>query len=177
MRIRTEQSRSRRLLAVLAVSALLTSIFTATATAEPKHDPHDFTLTILHNNDGESQLINAGSGIEDFGGAARFATVVRNEKAAANRGGGGVVLLSSGDNFLAGPEFNASLANGVPYYDTVALDLLGYDAISLQPNAGSQGEYSGLLAIQAFHESRGEGGRDICLIPASAHGTNPASAG
>jgi glycine dehydrogenase len=52
----------------------------------------------------------------------------------------------------------------------------GYDAISLQPNAGSQGEYSGLLAIQAFHESRGEGGRDICLIPASAHGTNPASA-
>ena len=52
----------------------------------------------------------------------------------------------------------------------------GYDAVSLQPNAGSQGEYSGLLAIRAYHESRGQGGRDVCLIPASAHGTNPASA-
>jgi 5'-nucleotidase len=131
MRFQKEQSRLRRLLAVLAVSALVTSTFAATATAAPRHDPHDFTLTILHNNDAESQLINAGIGIEDFGGAARFATVVRNEKAAANRGGGGVVLVSSGDNFLAGPEFNASLANGVPYYDTIALDLLDYDAIAL----------------------------------------------
>lgn len=52
----------------------------------------------------------------------------------------------------------------------------GYDAVSLQPNAGSQGEYAGLLAIKAYHESRGEGHRNICLIPSSAHGTNPASA-
>ncbi|MDJ0663366.1 MAG: aminomethyl-transferring glycine dehydrogenase [Acidimicrobiia bacterium] len=52
----------------------------------------------------------------------------------------------------------------------------GYDAVSLQPNAGSQGEYAGLLAISGYHESRGEGHRNICLIPASAHGTNPASA-
>ncbi|HKK23267.1 MAG TPA: aminomethyl-transferring glycine dehydrogenase, partial [Pseudohaliea sp.] len=52
----------------------------------------------------------------------------------------------------------------------------GYDAISLQPNAGSQGEYAGLLAIRRYHQARGEGHRDICLIPASAHGTNPASA-
>ncbi len=52
----------------------------------------------------------------------------------------------------------------------------GYDAVSLQPNAGSQGEYAGLLAIRAYHENRGEGHRDICLIPSSAHGTNPASA-
>ena len=52
----------------------------------------------------------------------------------------------------------------------------GYAGISLQPNAGSQGEYAGLLAIKAFHEARGEGQRDICLIPESAHGTNPASA-
>lgn len=52
----------------------------------------------------------------------------------------------------------------------------GYDAISLQPNAGSQGEYAGLLAIRQYHESRGDGGRNICLIPSSAHGTNPASA-
>jgi len=52
----------------------------------------------------------------------------------------------------------------------------GYAAVSLQPNAGSQGEYTGLLVIQAYHASRGEGHRDICLIPSSAHGTNPASA-
>ncbi|AIY41772.1 Glycine dehydrogenase [decarboxylating] (glycine cleavage system P protein) [Collimonas arenae] len=52
----------------------------------------------------------------------------------------------------------------------------GYDAVSLQPNAGSQGEYAGLLAIRAYHQSRGEGQRNICLIPSSAHGTNPATA-
>ncbi|ANC02003.1 glycine dehydrogenase [Pseudomonas putida] len=52
----------------------------------------------------------------------------------------------------------------------------GYDAVSLQPNAGSQGEYAGLLAIRAYHRSRGESHRDICLIPSSAHGTNPATA-
>ena len=52
----------------------------------------------------------------------------------------------------------------------------GYAAVSLQPNAGSQGEYAGLLAIGAWHASRGEGHRNVCLIPASAHGTNPASA-
>ncbi|MGE5169842.1 MAG: aminomethyl-transferring glycine dehydrogenase [Rudaea sp.] len=52
----------------------------------------------------------------------------------------------------------------------------GYDAVSLQPNAGSQGEYAGLLMIRAYHASRGEAHRDVCLIPASAHGTNPASA-
>ena len=52
----------------------------------------------------------------------------------------------------------------------------GYDAVSLQPNAGSQGEYAGLVAIRAYHASRGEPDRDVCLIPSSAHGTNPASA-
>jgi glycine dehydrogenase len=52
----------------------------------------------------------------------------------------------------------------------------GFDAVSLQPNAGSQGEYAGLLAIKRFHASRGEDHRDVCLIPTSAHGTNPASA-
>jgi glycine dehydrogenase len=52
----------------------------------------------------------------------------------------------------------------------------GFAGVSLQPNAGSQGEYAGLLAIRAWHDSRGEGKRDICLIPSSAHGTNPASA-
>ncbi len=55
-------------------------------------------------------------------------------------------------------------------------ELTGYDAVSLQPNAGSQGEFAGLLAIAGYHRSRGDDQRDVCLIPASAHGTNPASA-
>ena len=55
-------------------------------------------------------------------------------------------------------------------------EVTGYDAISLQPNAGSQGEYAGLLAIKDYHDSRGHSHRNICLIPSSAHGTNPASA-
>jgi glycine dehydrogenase len=55
-------------------------------------------------------------------------------------------------------------------------EITGFPAVSLQPNAGSQGEYSGLLAIRGWHASRGEGHRRVCLIPASAHGTNPASA-
>jgi glycine dehydrogenase len=54
--------------------------------------------------------------------------------------------------------------------------ITGYDAVSMQPNSGAQGEYAGLLTIRAYHKSRGESHRDICLIPASAHGTNPASA-
>jgi glycine dehydrogenase len=54
--------------------------------------------------------------------------------------------------------------------------ITGYDAVSLQPNSGAQGEYAGLLAIRAYHRSRNEGHRNICLIPSSAHGTNPASA-
>ena len=55
-------------------------------------------------------------------------------------------------------------------------EITGFDAVSLQPNAGSQGEYAGLLAIKRYHESRGDHHRNICLIPTSAHGTNPASA-
>jgi glycine dehydrogenase len=55
-------------------------------------------------------------------------------------------------------------------------EITGLAAVSLQPNAGSQGEYTGLLVIRAYHESRGEGRRNVCLIPVSAHGTNPASA-
>ncbi|WP_133622825.1 aminomethyl-transferring glycine dehydrogenase [Erwinia sp. LJJL01] len=56
------------------------------------------------------------------------------------------------------------------------VQLTGYDALCMQPNSGAQGEYAGLLAIRRYHESRNEAGRNICLIPSSAHGTNPASA-
>ena len=60
--------------------------------------------------------------------------------------------------------------------ETWLAEITGFAAVSLQPNAGSQGEYAGLLAIREFHASRGEAHRNICLIPSSAHGTNPASA-
>lgn len=60
--------------------------------------------------------------------------------------------------------------------EAMLVECTGYDAVSLQPNSGAQGEYAGLLAIRAYHRSRGEGHRDVCLIPDSAHGTNPASA-
>lgn len=99
-----------------------------------------FCLTILHNNDGESQLIDLGTGLEDYGGVARFKSVVDKLKHTAlhgsrphskYRGKRGVIMLSSGDNFLAGPEFNSSLAKGVPFYDTLAMDLIGYDAVCI----------------------------------------------
>jgi len=60
--------------------------------------------------------------------------------------------------------------------EAMLAEITGFDAVSLQPNAGSQGEYAGLLAIKAYHEARGEAHRNVCLIPVSAHGTNPASA-
>lgn len=85
------------------------------------------------------------------------------------------------------PQF-ANLHPFVPKEQAVGYSLLieelerwlcaitGFDAICMQPNSGAQGEYAGLLAIRKYHESRHEGARDICLIPSSAHGTNPASA-
>ena len=60
--------------------------------------------------------------------------------------------------------------------ETWLAEITGFAAVSLQPNAGSQGEYAGLLVVRAYNESRGEGRRNVCLIPTSAHGTNPASA-
>ncbi|QHI96276.1 aminomethyl-transferring glycine dehydrogenase [Aristophania vespae] len=62
------------------------------------------------------------------------------------------------------------------YLENALCHISGYDAVSLQPNSGAQGEFAGLMAIRAYHEARGEKDRSICLIPASAHGTNPASA-
>ncbi|MBT8248355.1 MAG: 5'-nucleotidase C-terminal domain-containing protein, partial [Acidimicrobiia bacterium] len=93
--------------------------------------PTDFGLVIHHNNDGESQLVNAGSGLEDFGGVARFGATLDVRRRISSNSRFGDILLSSGDNFLAGPEFNASLENGVPFYDTIAMDMLGYDAIAI----------------------------------------------
>jgi 5'-nucleotidase len=121
----------------LLITLLLSLLVAAVPSAAAKGPKVDVWLTVLHNNDGESQVINAGSGLEDFGGAARFKTVVDDLKWEATHGPWtqrgakrGVVMVSSGDNFLAGPEFNASLVNGVPFYDTIAMELIGYDAVS-----------------------------------------------
>lgn len=94
--------------------------------------PPAYTLTILHNNDGESRLLGA-PGQPDFGGIARFATLVDQlrEEAGTARGRTGAILLSSGDNFLAGPEFTASLRKGAPFYDSIGLSLIGYDAMAI----------------------------------------------
>ncbi|WP_062541412.1 aminomethyl-transferring glycine dehydrogenase, partial [Mycobacterium celatum] len=77
---------------------------------------------------------------------------------------------------FAPPSDSAGLRELIAQLETWLVQLTGYDAVSLQPNAGSQGEYAGLLAIHAYHASRGEPHRDVCLIPSSAHGTNAASA-
>lgn len=89
-----------------------------------------FTLALLHNNDGESQLVNLGSGSEDFGGVARFKTVVENTRSANQAMSRGVLMLSSGDNFLPSPEFTVGLNDSV-LYDAIAVDAIGYDALSL----------------------------------------------
>ncbi|MEW6146144.1 MAG: bifunctional metallophosphatase/5'-nucleotidase [Thermodesulfobacteriota bacterium] len=129
--------------AILAVCLLIVSASWAEeAVVDARHGSHhggndnkvDFWLTILHNNDGESQLINAGVGLEDFGGVARFATLVKKLRKEGDKNFAKkriVLTLNSGDNFLAGPEFNASQQKGVPYYDSIALNKIGYDAMAL----------------------------------------------
>ncbi|WP_428004165.1 aminomethyl-transferring glycine dehydrogenase, partial [Arenimonas caeni] len=77
---------------------------------------------------------------------------------------------------LAPADQAAGYRELVDTLEAMLVECTGYDAVSLQPNSGAQGEYAGLLAIRAYHRSRGEGHRDVCLIPDSAHGTNPASA-
>ncbi|MPZ87766.1 MAG: hypothetical protein GEU81_06755 [Nitriliruptorales bacterium] len=95
----------------------------------------EFCLTVLHSNDGGSKLVNAGG--RQFGGIARFATLVQQQKelALAEASDGcderGVLTVTSGDNLLAGLEFSASLENGVPYYDSIALDSIGFDVLGL----------------------------------------------
>jgi glycine dehydrogenase len=77
---------------------------------------------------------------------------------------------------LAPATQTAGYAELIDGLEAMLVECTGYDAVSLQPNSGAQGEYAGLLAIRAYHASRGDEKRDVCLIPESAHGTNPASA-
>jgi glycine dehydrogenase len=74
------------------------------------------------------------------------------------------------------PDQAAGYAEAISDLKAKLCEITGYDDMSMQPNSGAQGEYAGLLTIQAYHRARGDTGRDICLIPMSAHGTNPASA-
>jgi glycine dehydrogenase len=77
---------------------------------------------------------------------------------------------------LAPAEQSEGYRQLIDELEQMLVECTGYDAVSLQPNSGAQGEYAGLLAIRAYHRARGEGHRTVCLIPESAHGTNPASA-
>ena len=134
----TLRSRRRAVLGAALAAALVVPVGAATSAAAQDGTKPAFTLTILHNNDGESRLTGA-PGNPDFGGVARFATLVDDLRAEATRGRPpagqagrrGVILLSSGDNFLAGPEFQASLEKGVPFYDSIALSEIGYDAFAI----------------------------------------------
>ena len=82
----------------------------------------------------------------------------------------------SGIHPFAPPEQAGGYAELIAALERALCEITGYDAVSLQPNSGAQGEYAGLLAIRAYHRSRNAAHRNVCLIPASAHGTNPASA-
>jgi len=77
---------------------------------------------------------------------------------------------------FAPPEQTLGYDEMIGQLETWLIEITGYDAISMQPNSGAQGEYAGLLAIRRYHQSLGETHRDVCLIPSSAHGTNPATA-
>jgi 5'-nucleotidase/UDP-sugar diphosphatase len=96
----------------------------------------DFWLHVLHNNDGESRVLPLTGAQAGFGGAARFKTLVDVLKAAsagypADGADKGYVMISSGDNILPGINLNVAINNGVPFYDSVLFDLIGYDAITL----------------------------------------------
>lgn len=92
----------------------------------------DHTLTLLQSNDHESKIVSA-PGQPDFGGVARFKTLADNLRTEAMQGGGrrSVVFVSSGDSIIPGPNFDASLANGVPFYDSIAMDLMNFDALAI----------------------------------------------
>jgi 2',3'-cyclic-nucleotide 2'-phosphodiesterase (5'-nucleotidase family) len=133
-----------RILTILSIVIIAAPMLVAgfnVQTGEAARPPKvDVWLTLLHNNDGESRLINLGSGREDFGGVARFKTVVDELRWEATTGAPLVdqrgakrvaLMLSSGDNFLAGAEFNSSLEKGIPFYDTIAMDLIGYNAVAI----------------------------------------------
>lgn len=113
---------------------LLTNVnFNSNKNSSEKNNIPGLTLTLIHFNDGESKLVNAGKGLEDFGGIARFSSLINKIKTDIENDTSPhcCITVSSGDNFLAGPEFDVSLKKGVPYYDAMAIDMIGIDAMAL----------------------------------------------
>ena len=124
-------------LVMLLSVVLLVGLVSPAAAAGPKGGKNgrvDFTLTVLHNNDGESDLLASAADPDPGAGTiSRFGHLLERLHRDARRGHGkrGAVVVSAGDNFLASPEWQASLDKGVPYYDAIALDSLPYDAFTI----------------------------------------------
>jgi 5'-nucleotidase / UDP-sugar diphosphatase len=114
-------------------TALAATLAAAAIAAAASADKGSFRLHLLHTNDTESKLLYPASNLADYGGAARFKTKVDMMRAEAAADRAAVVMVSSGDNYLAGPEFNASLSlpPGSTYFDSIALQAIGYDSICL----------------------------------------------
>ncbi len=93
----------------------------------PVEGPKSTTLTILHHNDGNSLLLQAGAELENFGGIARFATLVAKQRQDFDN----ILLVSVGNNSLASAVYDASLENGIPYFDALGMDLIGFDASNI----------------------------------------------
>jgi 2',3'-cyclic-nucleotide 2'-phosphodiesterase (5'-nucleotidase family) len=137
--LRAPSRAARLILALLVLASTLAVSIGPVAAARPTRA--DFWLTILHNNDGESKLLEvlatAGDPNSAYAGISRFVTLVNElrEQAldgyAGQAGKHGVITLSSGDNFLAGAEFAASLEHGVPFYDSLAANAIAYDAMAI----------------------------------------------
>ena len=127
------ENRARTYLLLLLAAALLTALLVPTAPATAQEEPStDVTLTLLHNNDGESALFERLVDGQPFAGIAPFATVAKDLQREGDRGGDNVALMvSSGDNYLASAQFQASLDKGIPYYDAIAMDEIGYDASAI----------------------------------------------
>ena len=131
------EHRTRRVLLLLLAGALIVSLVVPAVTAgaqegQEKQEGPDVTLTLLHNNDGESALFERLVDGEPFAGIAPFATVAKDLQREGDRGGDNVSLMvSSGDNYLASAQFQASLDKGIPYYDAIAMDEIGYDASAI----------------------------------------------
>lgn len=128
--------RIRRIVWALMALGLVTGLLGA-VTANAQDDGSgasasgNLQLVILHHNDGESQLVQASSDLPDYGGVARFASLVHQLRSQATDGGAAVITISSGDNFLSGPELSVSLDEDSPFYDALALNLIGYDALTI----------------------------------------------
>ena len=128
--------RVRRMVWALIALGLVTALLGAvSANAQDDDggasDGGGLQLVILHHNDGESQLVQASSDLPDYGGVARFASLVHQLRSQAAEDGAAVITISSGDNFLSGPELSVSLDDDSPFHDALALNLIGYDALTI----------------------------------------------